>query len=285
MENLTENQFYNHHISQEYLEILKSKSYSHNTIRNYEVSFRQAFDYFSIADKRYDTCTIGDMHSFVKYLENLKLADVTINSKLSAMKSLFVYMASIKARSDIPLNPLMYKKIHWETPQIITAEQERMYFNFLKNHCRMDQLIGARVMLYAGLRKEEVINMDLNRDLEVQGEKVYIHVRKSKSKRQRICPIFSASTAKDLLDIRKRFFKFGTYNLNVNMNSWLYTTKLFNQKYNIFVSPHILRHTYATRRFEEGLDLNTVRLLLGHQSVNTTLLYIHANTNIIYNLI
>ena len=143
----------------------------------------------------------------------------------------------------------------------------------------LKQRIVLTLIYSAGLRGQEVINLKIS---DVDFERETIHIRQSKFKKDRIVPL-SPTMA---LGLRK-------YMKAENPHVWLFNGKQPDSKYSIrglswvmrenlkktsiakSVNLHTLRHTYATHLLEEGLDIVTLKNLLGHADITTTMIYLH----------
>ena len=153
----------------------------------------------------------------------------------------------------------------------------------LKQLFRAPALLKQRVVLAliysAGLRGQEVINLKIS---DVDFERMTIHIRQSKYKKDRIVPL-SPTMAIGL----KKYLK------AENPYTWLFNGKQPGSQYSIRglswvmrenlkktniakkVNLHTLRHTYATHLLEEGLNIVTLKKLLGHAEISTTMIYLH----------
>jgi len=153
----------------------------------------------------------------------------------------------------------------------------------LKELFKAPKLLKQRIVLSliysAGLRGQEVINLKIS---DIDFERMTIHIRQSKYKKDRIVPL-SFAMVKGL----KRYLK------AENPHIWLFNGKEASGKYSVRglswvmrenlkktsitkdVNLHSLRHSYATHLLEEGVDIVTVKNLLGHADVTTTMIYLH----------
>ncbi len=153
----------------------------------------------------------------------------------------------------------------------------------LKELFAVPQLLKQRIVLSliysAGLRGQEVINLKIS---DVDFERMTIHIRQGKYKKDRIVPL-SPTMALGL----KKYLK------AENPHIWLFNGKQTGSKYSVKglswvfrenlkktsitkdVSLHSLRHTYATHLLEEGLNIVTLKELLGHAEITTTMIYLH----------
>ena len=153
----------------------------------------------------------------------------------------------------------------------------------LKELFRTPKLLKQRIVLTliysAGLRGQEVINLKIS---DVDFERTTIHIRQSKYKKDRIVPL-SPTMAIGL----KKYLK------AENPHIWLFNGKQPESKYSVRglswvmrenlkktsitkdVNLHSLRHSYATHLLEEGLNIVTLKELLGHAEITTTMIYLH----------
>ncbi len=153
----------------------------------------------------------------------------------------------------------------------------------LKELFRTPKLLKQRIVLTliysAGLRGQEVINLKIS---DVDFERMTIHIRQSKYKKDRIVPL-SPIMAQGL----KKYIR------AENPYTWLFNGKEPDGRYSVRglswvmretlkktsitkqVNLHSLRHSYATHLLEEGLNIVTVKDLLGHADITTTMIYLH----------
>lgn len=143
----------------------------------------------------------------------------------------------------------------------------------------LKQRIVLSLIYSAGLRGQEVINLKIG---DVDLERMTIHIRQSKYKKDRILPLSNAMA----IGLRK-------YLAAENPHIWLFNGKQPGSQYSVrglswvmrenlkktsikkSVNLHSLRHSYATHLLEEGLDIVTVKDLLGHADITTTMIYLH----------
>lgn len=258
----------------EYLTVLEQKDYRENTIKNYHSALVQFVEFLADNVLLHDV-KLSETYSFFQYLEEwYDYKPRTFNLKISAVKGLFEYMSVIGARDDVPITSLMYKRLDTKEPVALDKKTQKLWISHLEEHTYGDQALAAKIQLKAGLRVDEVVNLDLKKDFEVRGDKGYLHIRKAKGRRERIAPIFDDKLTKELKDLQELYFFADEINLYLHKNPYQYQTKIFFENTGIHVTSHMLRSTFATERYEQGLDLNTIRILLGHRSINTTLQYL-----------
>lgn len=153
----------------------------------------------------------------------------------------------------------------------------------LKELFRAPALLKQRVVLAliysAGLRGQEVINLKIS---DVDFDRKVIHIRQSKYKKDRIVPL-----AETMVVGLKKYLKAENPHLwlfngkepdgrySVRGLSWVMRENLKKTSITKDVNLHSLRHTYATHLLEQGLNIVTLKELLGHADITTTMLYLH----------
>lgn len=153
----------------------------------------------------------------------------------------------------------------------------------LKELFKAPKLLKQRIVLTliysAGLRGQEVINLKIS---DIDFERKTIHIRQSKYKKDRIMPLansMSIGLRKYLSAENPHIWLFngkeadGRY--SVKGLSWVFRENLKKTSITKEVSLHSLRHSYATHLLEEGINIVTLKELLGHANIITTMIYLH----------
>jgi len=143
----------------------------------------------------------------------------------------------------------------------------------------LKQRIVLTLIYSAGLRGQEVINLKLS---DVDFERMTIHIRQSKYKKDRIVPLSKAMAVglKKYLAAENPYLwlfngKEASGKYSVRGLSWIMRENLKKTSITKEVNLHSLRHSYATHLLEEGLNIVTLKELLGHAQITTTMIYLH----------
>ncbi len=239
------------------------------------------------------------VRSFLVYLSTLGYRPTTTARKIATLRSFYKWM---HARGRIDANPMVLIRTPKQTkrlPKAITIPQIDKLLSMPDHSCTL----GARdraileTLYSTGVRVSELVG--LNRaDLD-QSDSV-LQVR-GKGKKERIVPLGSHALAAirhylTLLDADARLgpksqppvgTSPGAYSLFINKNGGRLSSRSVRRKLDKYlvaagldptISPHTLRHSFATHLLDNGADLRSVQELLGHQSLSTTQIYTHLSS-------
>jgi len=237
------------------------------------------------------------IRGFLAHLDEFGYSPATTARKIATLRSFYKWLH----KSDmVAANPMLLIRTPKQTkrlPKAITVEQVDTLLGMPDNR----DTLGARdraileTLYSTGVRVSELV--DLNRNDLDQVEQT-LRVR-GKGRRERIVPLGSHALAAirhylTLLDPDKRFGKLReqaavdpAVALFVNKNAGRLSSRSVRRKLDKYlrmahldptISPHTLRHSFATHLLDNGADLRSVQELLGHQSLSTTQIYTHLST-------
>ena len=270
------------HDFSEYLRI--EKRYSPHTVAGYCHDLGRFSSFAS--DRKVDSLKTSDIREFLIFLGEQGLSGASIARCLSSIKSFFKYLCLDKQLENNPAEILNTPKTYRKLPNVLSSQD----IDNLLNSPDKNSFLGLRdkamlEILYAtGLRVSELVNLKVSElDLEVGCIRTM-----GKGSKERIVPIGSmAKKAVNnyLLYSRSALLKGqNAEEIFVTKRGGCMTRQGFwklLKRYAIqsniraSVSPHILRHAFATHLLERGADLRSVQQMLGHSDISTTQIYTH----------
>jgi len=247
----------------------RRRKYSEKTIKTYLYCIHRFLNWCK-KDLRY--ISKKDVRLFLENLSDKGKAGNTLNVYHMAIKFLFEDVMEKKMWINIK-----YSKIPKRLPVVLSKEEIKKLFNAIDNE---KHLLMAQLMYGSGLRVSELSNLKI-RDLDLN--KNYGFVRSGKGNKDRIFIV--ANKLKDKLKnliseekLEKNNFLFVS-NRNKRYNSGTIRSILLKagKKAHIDkrISPHVLRHSFATQLIRNGYSVLEVQSLLGHKSPETTFIYLH----------
>lgn len=271
-----------------YLEyIINELNYSQDTLVNYKRDLKIYADFLKIKEWKYLSINKDMIMEYLKYLDSFKYQNKSISRNLSSIRSFYNYLVEIKLLDNNIFKRIKSPKVSKKLPNYLSGlEIEEILDNIkeekkedIRNKCLFELIYST------GIRVSEASNIKLN---EIDLNDFTIRVI-GKGNKERI--VFYGEYASRLL---KKYLKIRYKFLIKGNNDYLFLNslggilsrqsieniinKIVNESnINHKISPHTLRHTYATHLLDEGADLKSVQELLGHESLNTTEIYTHVS--------
>ena len=235
--------------------------------------------------------TTDSVRAYMAVLNDKQYSKSTIARKLATLRSFYKFLVK---RSYLTSNPVMAvrtPKQDKKLPKFLEYDQIKR----LLETPPADNWLGARdraimeTLYSTGVRVSEVVGLNIE-DVDFLGE--VLHIR-GKGKKERLTPIGSSAiqAVQHYMEFRNRRAQsngnFDSKVLFVNKHGKRLSTRSVRRKMDKYlkmagldpsISPHTLRHSFATHMLNNGADLRSVQELLGHQSLSTTQIYTHLTT-------
>jgi site-specific recombinase XerD len=259
------------------IEDLRLRNYSARTIRSYTSAVAELARYHG---KRPDQLGPEEIRRFqLHLLDERRLAWPTFQVRMSALK--FFYTRTLK-QSWFPYE-VVKPKLRPKLPAVLSREQVTRLIDAVRNlkHRALLALFYA-----SGLRSIEARHLRVN---DIDGERMIIRVREGKGQRPR-----QVMLSPKLLELLRAYTRWRKPKLK--RQDWLFpggkpghplsesaVTQICQKAtskagLDVSASPHVLRHSFATHLLDDGVDLRTIQLLLGHLDLETTARYLHVST-------
>lgn len=263
-----------------YLKVVKKDS--NYTLINYRNDLLELYDFYN------DLINIDEIivREYLEFLYSKGLNRNSISRKLSAIRSFYNYLISCDIISVNYFKDISNPKKAKTLPKYVLDKDLEIMFNFFDKSKTLDQrnLLILEMLYATGVRVGELVLIKIQ-DIDKYNNSIRILGKGSK---ERI--VFYGSFCEDILDIylndgRLKLLKgkeseYLFINKNGSVLSTRYVRKMIDNvvrkcEINYNISPHTLRHTFATDMLNAGADLVSVKELLGHSSLNTTSIYTH----------
>ena len=262
-------------LRQRMLEDLQRRNYSSDTIRGYIRAVKDFAEYFGRSPEHLGA---EELRRYQLYLlHEKKLALGTVENCISALR--FLYKKTLKRR-DLAFDDLPFPKQPHKLPTVLSQEEVTRLIGAAPNRMHRTLLM----LLYGtGMRRTEASRLKVS---DIDSQRMVIHIQQGKGLRDRDVPL----TPK-LLEVLRDYWrwkkprvylfpsKIGDPGIEQPISDktiWnacraAATRAGINKK----LSPHTLRHCFATHLLESGADLRTIQLLMGHERLEDTTIYLH----------
>lgn len=260
-----------------YLELLKQKRYSESTIKTYLAYFKDYIHYFS--ERQLAEILVDEINEYIMLLiSSEKITGSEQNQRINAIK---FYYEKVLGMEKLYCNIERPRKTN-QLPKVLSKTEVSQILNNcvnLKHRCILSLIYSA------GLRRSELIQLKIN---DILSDRLQVRVENAKGNKDRYSLL-----SKKLLNELRTYFK------EYRPQYWLFEGNVAGKQYSPTsiakilehachkagikrrVTPHMLRHSFATHLLEQGVDLRYIQELLGHSSTKTTEIYTHvSNKNI-----
>lgn len=263
---------------------LETRSASPNTLRAYGADLRELAAWATGRDREPATLAYRDLRGYAAALSERGLARSSVARKLAAVRS---FHAHLVRRGDAEQNPaelLPTPKAESRLPRVLGPDEVAALLDRIPARTPLEVRDRAlfEVAYSCGLRAEELVNLDLG-SIDFDSETLRVLGKGSKTRIvpvgepaqraleryiERARPALTAASEEAALFVSRRGRRLSTSDVRRRLALWVREAAVAGH-----ISPHTLRHSFATHLLEGGADLRSIQELLGHASVSTTQVY------------
>lgn len=279
-----------HPTLESYLEMLAvEKGLSVNTLQAYQKDLLVFANFLTHYPICLEEASLDHIRDFLGYLHDRKLTSRSIARYLSALRQYYRFLIIENIRTDNPTTLLDMPKLHKGLPRTLSEGEIRILLETARYDSTPEgkRLYTLLEVLYAtGMRVSELVTLAYSHELRT-GKMLLIT---GKGNKERLVPLnkFAQDALQEYLAIRPYFFT------NASSARWVFPSKsrdghLTRQRFGQLlkdlavqanirpdrISPHIIRHAFASHLLHHGADLISIQKMLGHADISTTQIYTH----------
>ena len=234
---------------------------------------------------------VNTVRTYLAFLNEKQYSKATVARKLATLRSFYKFLVKRGRLGSNPVTAVRTPKQEKKLPKFLEYEEVKR----LLETPPMDNWLGARdraileTLYSTGIRVSELVALNME-DIDFLGEVIRV---RGKGKKERVAPISSSAlqVIQHYMEFRNKRAQsssnFDAKVLFVNKHGRRLSTRSVRRKMDKYlkiagldpsISPHTLRHSFATHMLTNGADLRSVQELLGHQSLSTTQVYTHLTT-------
>ena len=271
------------HLISSFLDFLYiKKGLSKNTVHSYENDIN-SFSKWSLKylGQPIKKLLKADVNQYVSFLFKQGLKSSSVNRKISTIKSFYIYLIKKKIITFSPVEDISMPKKETYLPVSMSEIEVEKLLNSPKLNIHIERRDKAMIeMLYAtGMRISELVNLKLT---DIDNKRLVVKVL-GKGQKERLIPYGeeAADALNSYLNDREKSNIKETFLSNrgtkITRGAFWNRIKIYLNRENLktTISPHTLRHAFATHLLNRGADLRSVQILLGHSDLSTTQIYTH----------
>jgi integrase/recombinase XerD len=270
------------HLLRSFLDSLYiEKGLSKNTVSSYR---NDISSFSSWCDKEHlDRLKITDLNlnNYISNLFSIGLKSSSINRKISSIKHFYLFLLKKKVIKNSPADEITTPKQEKYLPTSMSEDEVESLLGSPKSSIKIERRDKAMIeILYAtGMRISELVNLKLT-DIDFNRSVLKVFGKGSK---ERLVPYGekAAEALRIYLEDRKKLDSKDVFLSNrgtrITRGAFWQRIKIYIKRENLksSISPHTLRHAFATHLLNRGADLRSVQILLGHSDLSTTQIYTH----------
>ena len=267
-----------------FLEFLQQeKKLSDNTLQSYRRDILQYEEYVGKNKINYAKVNQEDVKTYLEHLKEIGKKPSTVSRNLASIRSFYQFLIRIKKVKHDPTENIQSPKIEKRVPNVLTSQEVELLLEQPKNI----DLKGIRdkAMLefaYAtGMRVTEIISLDIN---DVNIEEAFVICRNGSKQRNIPLGSLSLKALKEYIEearpilIKNENEKALFVNINgdrLTRQGFWKIIKYYKEQAHITkdITPHVLRHSFATHLLQNGADLKAIQTMLGHSDISSTQVY------------
>ena len=264
---------------EDYLLFLKTeKKLGDNTINSYMLDLE---DFFKTFNGSIESCTKKDILTYISSINGFEVS--TVNRHISSIKSFFNYLVDESIIKVSPMEEVSSLKKTKKLPKYLSISEVNKLLNIpLNSEFDYRNKAMLELMYATGLRVSELVSIEYS---NIDFENSIIRIN-GKGKKERIIPLGEVASyylKVYLNDYRSKLLKRNTYNqvfLNnhgkpITRQGFNYILENIRELTGITkeITPHVLRHSFATHLLEGGADIRSIQEMLGHENISTTNIY------------
>ena len=270
-------------IIQDFIEYLKSRQVSKNTLVSYERDINQLVSHLEQIDKKMIDATSEDLQNYVVYMQTIGKSNATISRSVASIKAFYKYLVKNKIIEENIAEELVAPKVEKKELTILTPKEVECLLEQPSSSDLKGQRDKAMLeVLYAtGIRVTELISIKVS---DVNLHSGYIKVKKKN--KERTIPIGNVALkclSEYIENVRPLLIKTEEEEtLFINANGQKMTRQGFwkilkqykeQAKIEKDLTPHTIRHSFAVHLLQNGAEVKMVQEILGHTDVASTLMY------------
>jgi len=250
--------------------------YSPRSIGNYVRELRFIFEYYP--DTRPSQITADQIEKYICYIKQV-FNSGHAKCRLVASRVSFFFKQILKRPYDLPSK--LYPKKKFQLPNVMTADEVRQ---LLSTSCSLKQQAIIQLFYSSGVRLEECSRIKLT-DIDSKNMRIKIVQGKGNKDRYTLLSQYALTTLRQYFGKHRPLtylFEGQTKGKSMHCRSIEFNVELTMKQAGFKdkgFSAHTLRHSFATHLLDTGTDLHTIKELLGHSNISTTMIYLHLQTH------
>ena len=263
--------------------IQNNRKLSENTLQSYRRDIMQYSEYIEKNKINYVKVSKKDIEEYLSELEKQKKKASTISRSLASIRSFYQFLMRNKKVKTDPTNGIGSPKVEKKAPSVLSSKEIELLLE-QPNDIDLKGIRDKAMLEFAyatGMRVTEIISLDID---DVNTDESYVTCRSGNKQRNIPLGAISIKAIKEYIEKARPYLikSEDEKSLFVNINGKRLTrqgfwkiVKFYKEQAHIEkdITPHVLRHSFATHLLQNGADLKAIQVMLGHSDISSTQVY------------
>ncbi len=232
-----------------------------------------------------------EIESYIEYLNSKKVKQSSIMRRVSALRQFFAFLCDEKIISQNPMIEIHLKNKNKPLPKVVSEEEIKLLLSYFEKKSNPKLHAMLHILYGAGLRVSELVSLTKDSVIYDEESKRYVLLVYGKGNKERIVPLNDLAIDAirvHLRNINEKFksnqYLFPSYAKEGHITRQGFAKLLKELALEVGIptkkiSPHVIRHAFATHLLSHGADLLSIQKLLGHKDISTTQIYTHVSND------
>lgn len=237
------------------------------------------------------------IENYIEYLNSKNVKQSSVMRRISALRQFFAFLCDEKIISQNPMIEIHLKNKNKPLPKVVSEEEIKLLLSYFEKKSNPKLHAMLHILYGAGLRVSELVSLTKDSVIYDEESKRYVLLVYGKGNKERIVPLNDLAIEAirvHLRNINEKFksnqYLFPSYAKegHITRQGFAKLLKELVLKVGIppkKISPHVIRHAFATHLLSHGADLLSIQKLLGHKDISTTQIYTHVANDKIKTLV
>ena len=237
------------------------------------------------------------IQDYIEYLKSKNSKQSSIMRKISALRQFFAFLCDEKLIKQNPTLDIKLKSKNKPLPKVLSENEVKLLLSYFETKSNPKFQAMLHILYGAGLRVSELVSLTKDSVIFDEESKRYVLLVRGKGNKERIVPLnhFAIEAIREHLKSQSEKFKFNQYLFPSHSREGHITRQGFAKLLKELalevgipsnkISPHVIRHAFATHLLSRGADLLSIQKLLGHKDISTTQIYTHISNDKIKRLV
>ena len=264
--------------------LVSERNLSLRTLNSYRTDIEEFLKY---TEYKVDISKI-EIEDYIEYLNSKKAKQSSIMRKISALRQFFLFLIEENLINQNPILEIKLKNKNKPLPKVLSENETKLLLSYFEKKSNPKLQAMLHILYGAGLRVSELVELTKDAIIYDENSKHYVLIVLGKGNKERIVPLNNVAVeaiSNYMNNLHDEKIKFSRYLFPSRAKDGHMTrqgfAKLLKGLANEVgipaqkISPHVIRHAFATHLLSHGADLRSIQKLLGHKDISTTQIYTH----------